>query len=146
MKKLLFLSTLVLCLTSMQAFAGKGELFDVDDAAIEQQFSDLNQLEQYVENHDDLTWTEMQENHTDFLATAEITDLTLSRPLGTAWTIDDMDWGAFAWGFCCCPIGFFVVAVNSNKDANQKTSFWIGVAVSTILSAISSAFSTASTL
>ena len=51
-------------------------------------------------------------------------------------SIDDMDWGAFAWGFCCFPVGFFVVAVNKNKTSDEKLSFWIGVGVSTVLSAI----------
>lgn len=56
----------------------------------------------------------------------------------SGWSIDDMDWGSFAWGFCCCPIGFFVVAISSNKDSDQKLSYWIGVGVNVVLSAISS--------
>ena len=73
------------------------------------------------------------------MASSDLNNLALSAPLGTNFSIEDMDWGAFAWGFCCCPIGFFVVAVNSNKDSNQKLSFWIGWGVSVVLSTISSA-------
>ena len=54
-------------------------------------------------------------------------------------TIDDMDWGSFAWGFCCCPIGFFVVAINDDKTQEQKTSYWIGVIAGVVLDVISSA-------
>lgn len=52
-------------------------------------------------------------------------------------SIDDMDWGAFAWGFCCWPVGFFVVAINNSKTSDQKLSFWIGMGVSVVVSAIS---------
>lgn len=52
-------------------------------------------------------------------------------------SIDDMDWTAFAWGFCCWPVGFFVVGINSSKTSDQKLSFWIGMGVSVVVSAIS---------
>lgn len=56
------------------------------------------------------------------------------------------DLEGFAWGFCCCPIGFFVVAVNDNKDEDQKKSYWIGVLSSFVLSAISSGISISANL
>ncbi len=56
----------------------------------------------------------------------------------SAFGLDDMEWGPFAWGFCCWPVGFFVVAINSNKSKNEKLSFWIGTAVSVVFSAIGS--------
>ena len=46
------------------------------------------------------------------------------------------DFEGFAWGFCCCPIGFFVIAINDNKDQDQKVSYWIGVISNTVLSAL----------
>lgn len=52
----------------------------------------------------------------------------------------------FAWGFCCCPIGFFVVAINDNKDEDQKKSYWIGVIASAALSAISTVAGALSTI
>ncbi|MFT6855580.1 MAG: hypothetical protein ACJA0X_001554 [Cyclobacteriaceae bacterium] len=42
------------------------------------------------------------------------------------------------WGFLCCPIGFFVVAVNKDKSKDEKISFWLGVAVTTVISAATS--------
>ena len=54
------------------------------------------------------------------------------------------DFEGFAWGFCCCPIGFFVIAINDNKDEDQKKSFWIGVVASAALSALGSLLSFAS--
>ena len=47
-----------------------------------------------------------------------------------------MDWASFAWGFLCCPIGFFVIITNKDKDSSQKKSFWIGTITGVILGAI----------
>ena len=47
-----------------------------------------------------------------------------------------VDWNSFAWGFCCCPVGFFTVAVNNNSDSDMKTSYWIGAASCVSLFAI----------
>jgi hypothetical protein len=55
----------------------------------------------------------------------------------SAFGLGEMEWGSFAWGFCCWPVGFFVVAINSNKSQNEKISFWIGMGVSVVLTAIS---------
>ena len=143
MKTLFNIFICLALLASTSAYAGKGELFEVDEAAIEQEFQDLERLESYVDTQEELTWSELQANHQDFLATSELGTLELNAPLGTAFTLDDMDWGAFAWGFCCCPIGFFVVAINQNKDQNQKISFWIGWGVSFLISSISSALQAA---
>lgn len=139
MKKVLNLLLCLSLLTATSALAGKGELFNIDETAVQQELAELDQLESYVESGQDLTWTELQTNHQDFLASNELTSMTMNAPLGTAFTLEDMDWGAFAWGFCCCPIGFFVVAINSNKDTNQKLSFWIGWGVGVVLSTITSA-------
>ena len=53
MKRFIYLATCQLLLTSTSAMAGKGELFKVDDAAIEQEFADLNRLEDYVTQGED---------------------------------------------------------------------------------------------
>ena len=54
--------------------------------------------------------------------------------------IDTMDWGAFAWGFCCCPIGFFVLHIPSgDAEEGVKQGFWVGVVVATILNIVSTA-------
>lgn len=34
---------------------------------------------------------------------------------------------SFFWGFCCCPVGVFIVPFSEQKDSDQKGSFWIGV-------------------
>lgn len=104
--------------------------FNYDATAFETEMVGLNQLEQDVNMHG---FT---------LSTVETSDKWSTQIAGlglqqASWSIDDMDWGSFAWGFCCFPIGFFVVAINSNKSNDQKLSFWIGTGVGVVFSAIS---------
>ena len=74
----------------------------------------------------------------NFLSSSFETNYNSSLAL-RAGLIDDMDWASFAWGFCCWPVGFFVVVTNKDKDSNQKKSFWIGLGTSFVLSLISGA-------
>ena len=48
----------------------------------------------------------------------------------------EFDWPAALWGFLCCPVGFFIYVTNKNKTSDEKTSYWIGVAASTVISLI----------
>jgi len=102
---------------------------------LESEFESLTILDQYVEESNGITYTE--------LSTLNLFDDYDSKYTASSGqdVVSSMDWGAFAWGFCCCPIGFFVVAVNSDKSQDEKMSYWIGVIVSSILSIISSAAS-----
>jgi len=104
--------------------------FSYDVVAFETEMESLNQLEQDINMHG-FSLTEIQA--TEKWST-ELAGLGLYQ---ASFGIDDMDWGSFAWGFCCFPVGFFVVAINGNKSSDQKLSFWIGTGVSTVFTAIS---------
>jgi hypothetical protein len=125
---------LAICLTLLVWQAGatvSGNDFSYDEAAFATEMEELIALEQEVISHD-FTLTDLRSQ--DALTT-KFASLDLAQ---SAFGIDDMDWGAFAWGFCCWPIGFFVVAINSSKTNDQKLSFWIGMGTSVVISAISS--------
>jgi hypothetical protein len=53
-------------------------------------------------------------------------------------SLEDMEWGSFAWGFCCWPIGIFTVLLNDDKGSNHKISYFIGIGTSLVISALSS--------
>lgn len=129
MKKIL---TLVFaCCLGMNAFATvTADDFSYDAVAFETEMTSLNQLEQDVHmNGFSLTDVRASDKWS-----AEFAGLGLQQ---SSWSIDDMDWGSFAWGFCCFPVGFFVVAINGNKTNDQKLSFWIGFGTGAVLGAIS---------
>jgi hypothetical protein len=128
MKKLLTLA--FACCLGLNAFATvSADDFSYDAVAFETEMTSLNQLEQEVNLHG-FSLTEVQASDK---WSNEFAGLGLQQ---AGWSIEDMDWGSFAWGFCCFPIGFFVVAINGNKSNDQKLSFWIGAIVSTVTSAI----------
>jgi hypothetical protein len=125
MKKILLSLTLLLMASWSMANTTAAD-FLLDEQSLQTEMSALNQLEQDF-------------SAPTFTTSSNSSELFAQHGLQqSAFGLDDMEWGPFAWGFCCWPVGFFVVAINSNKSKNEKLSFWIGTGVSVVLSAISS--------
>ncbi|GAB4404473.1 MAG: hypothetical protein OHK0039_04660 [Bacteroidia bacterium] len=114
-------------------------LFAIDEAALEDDFASLDELEQYLLTNGTISYSDLQQSQAPLLASMGLDNLEGDSPLAPAFSIDEMVWIAFVWGFLCCPIGFFVVAINKNKDSNSKISFWVGWAVGVVLGGISNA-------
>lgn len=130
MKKISSFLTVMLLGLGINVFATTANDFDYDYEAHDAEFSEIAEVENAAITSG-LSFSEMSDEASPY--NIEGFDLATSPHF----SIDDMDWGAFAWGFCCWPIGFFVVAINSSKDSDQKLSFWIGAATSVVLSTIS---------
>lgn len=139
MKRKVFVIPLLLLLPLIAFSNNHAHLFSYDKEAVEETFSRLDQLEKQI------TLQEVTNDGTPSAASLFSADLTginsSSIPTSPMFDINNMDWGAFAWGFLCCPVGFFVVAINKDKPQVSKTSYWIGVIASSIVSAISTAAS-----
>jgi hypothetical protein len=129
MKKAIF-TFFAAALSFNVAFANVGE-FELNEEKLMAEFADLDAIDALVEEGN---FTLAQLSDENPVMAASLSD----NPLMQNFSIDDMDWGSFAWGFCCWPIGFFVVAINKKKDSDQKLSFWIGMGVSVVLGAIGS--------
>jgi hypothetical protein len=99
--------------------------YSFNEEELNQEFAELNKIEkEVIESNFDVTTIH------NLSLNADINVLN-AEPVAIAQTNElYMDWGSFAWGFCCCPIGFFVVAVNRDADNDMKASYWIGVAAS----------------
>ncbi len=129
MKIFTFLALFLVSILSLSA--SQSDLFSYNADEVEAQFQELNKLENYVLNTHDL-------NYNTIITSSVCLNSESSSSIGSSsFSFDSMDWGAFAWGFCCCPIGFFVVAINDEKTSDQKASYWIGVVVSAVIGAIS---------
>ncbi len=131
MKKVITIIVAFLAFSSV--YAGDADLFNVNEQAIQEEFADLNALEEFVVTNDYLALTDIVESNAYDLSAINVNTMGASSSGDFAFQIE-----GFLWGFLCCPIGFFVVAVNKNKDRDQKLSYWIGVAASTVVSAITS--------
>lgn len=134
------LLTLVLVATSLLANASNASLFQLNESDLNSEFSELNQLELIVENDASMNF--------EMALTKNLIseNMVFNNSLNTMQDDFVMQWEGFLWGFLCCPIGFFVVAVNKNKTKNDKLSFWIGVAAGTVVSAITNAMMAAATV
>lgn len=130
MKKIVYLfSLLALPFLSISATND----FSYDKNSLTDQFSQIEQVSNFVDQNG-VTYSELSKNPL-FKGDMNLTNHISVKP---NFSFDDMDWISFAWGFFCCPIGFFVVAIDDEKTKEEKTSFWIGVISSAVLSAISS--------
>jgi hypothetical protein len=129
MKKI-FLLTAALFVAGF-TFAGNAELFKVDEQALNNEFAGLSALENFVVDNNFISLNEIETG-----SMYDLTGLNVNTMGATSSGEFAFQWEGFLWGFLCCPIGFFVVAVNKNKDHDQKLSYWIGVAAASLFNII----------
>lgn len=119
-----------LLMASSSSFAINADLFQIDDQAIQTELSELTQLESLVAENPALTYNEISSS-LDFELESNSYALMASK-----FTLDDMEWIPFLWGFLCCPVGLFVVVTNDSSTKDEKTSYWLGVAANVVISGI----------
>ena len=135
MKKI---STLLLAFAFIfNVSASNADLFSYDLTDINNELNDLEIVENLIDQNQNSTVEEINTQiiKNNLLSSSFETNYNSSLAL-RAGLIDEMDWASFAWGFLCCPIGFFVIITNKDKDSSQKKSFWIGTITGVILGAI----------
>lgn len=117
--------------------ASNADLFSYDLTDINTELNDLEIVENLIDQNQNSTVEEINTQiiKNNLLSSSFETNYNSSLAL-RAGLIDEMDWASFAWGFLCCPIGFFVIITNKDKDSSQKKSFWIGTITGVILGAI----------
>jgi hypothetical protein len=129
MKKLIY-SFLILALPTF-SLAGDTD-FSYDKSSLISEFSQLDKVADYVDETN-VSYTELS-NSPVFEGNIELTNAIAVKP---NLKFEDVDWGAFAWGFCCWPIGIFTVILKDDVDKNSKNSFFAGIASATIATTVS---------
>ncbi len=125
MKKVLLI--FFMSLFTVTLFAGNTELFNLDETALEAQFQELTTLENFVLSNTNVTAIDLNSNGFDMAGYDFSTEMASNF---------EFMWEGFLWGFLCCPVGFFVIAIDDDEPKDNKMSFWIGVGASVVLSAI----------
>jgi len=120
------------------ASASNADLFSYDLSEISTELSDLEVVENVITYNQNSTIEEINKKiiNNNFLSSSFDTNYNSSLMSRNAFTLDDMDWGAYAWGLLCCPVGFFVVVTNKDKEKAQKTSFFVGWLTAVIINSI----------
>ncbi len=126
MKKIVFL---LLMFFAVPLSYASGSVFDLDESVLAEEFADLTQLEEVVLSNPTIN---LEQAVALDLVTDDFSSASADGFQGSDFSFQ---WEGFLWGFLCCPIGVFVVALNKHKTKDNKLSFWIGVAASTVLSA-----------
>lgn len=137
MKRLL-LAVAACFVIASSSYATNADLFELNEEKINAEFAELNKLEAYVSMNENVTIHNIYQENAGL-----VTGMNLSYgPEGmmghNRFSLDEMEWGSFAWGFCCWPIGIFTVLLNNDKGSNHKISFFIGLGTSVLLGALSS--------
>ncbi|NOZ47683.1 MAG: hypothetical protein GXO79_13015 [Chlorobi bacterium] len=125
--KNLFITILVLSsILSLRTKAGNAGLFYLNAQQIEKEFKQLTELENYLVFHH-ASLNALIQTHNPILNKTGLENSNQTVPLRMMFEYKDVDWGSFAWGFCCWPVGCLIVPFNKNKDDNEKLSFFYGM-------------------
>lgn len=133
MKKIFL--TLLFFVLALGMQASVSDLFKIDDAALSEEFASLNQLEEIVVGHSDITFESLMAEHSDLMNSIHLqSDLInglmgfyLEPPLGIP---------SFVWGFCLGIAGIAVVYFVTEEKEETKKALWGCIAGSALYTAV----------
>ena len=129
MKRTFLFAGLILLFLSGSSFAQDSDLFSFDKAGIESEMKSLDNLEKFVIENPETTFSEMEREGNPLVSAIadpnsfSSLNLLADEPLGI---------GGFWWGCCLGPAGILVVYLLT-EDKNETRSSVIGCVVSSVL-------------
>lgn len=127
------------CIFSAISYASTNtDLFELNEEKINTEFAELNELEAFVSMNENVTIHNIYQENAGLIAGTNLSYGPEGMMGHNGFSIDNFEWGSFAWGFCCFPIGatigIFTVLLNDNKGSDHKTSYLIGAGVGFLFS------------
>lgn len=120
MKKLLMAALVVFLSGSLMA--GNGDLFSYDKEEVQQELSTMNDLEQYVGQHQGVTLSDLQ---------AENNELTMGMENSPNSVLGGLGYGdpplgvpSFVWGCVLSWVGILVVYLVTEDNDETKKALW----------------------
>jgi len=119
MKKFLLFLLAVGIFATTQASTSNGELFTYNKKAVNTEFAELNAIENYVNQNDGITLSEMKSQNLD-LATSisnfSFDSSAIIGPIGIP---------SFLWGCILGPVGVLIVyLIADDPKSEAKKAFW----------------------
>lgn len=110
--------------------------FDFDEAAIEQEFAAIEQIESFVTANDGVTLSQLSAEKTELL-----NGVTLLEDTSAVFTTKEMPIvGGFWWGCCLGIVGLALVYFISDNDRDQVKKALIGCIISTLVVGLGGVF------
>lgn len=132
MKKTLLSSVFALIIAVSGVFAGNADLFSYDRDQINDEFTELNMLENYVKINEGITLTSLvNENH------PLIAGISVSNPFNPAIPFSDVPLGipSFWWG-CCIGVWGVAVVYFVTEDKEETKIALKGCVVGTLVGVV----------
>ncbi|WKK85712.2 hypothetical protein [Marivirga arenosa] len=137
MKKV-FLALIAVFVVSSTSYASNTDLFTLNEEKINTEFKELNELEEFVAMNEDVTLNTVYSENSNLVAGMNLSYGAEGMMGHNGFSMDSFEWGSFAWGFCCFPIGaaigVFTVLLNDNKGSDHKISYFIGAGLGFLFS------------
>jgi 4-hydroxybenzoate polyprenyltransferase len=120
MKKTLLTSVFAFVIAVSGVFAGNADLFSYDRDQINDEFAELNMLENYVKINEGITLTSLVNENNPLIA-----GITVSNPFAPAIPFDEPPLGipSFWWGCCIGVWGIAVVYFVTEDKEETKQAF-----------------------
>ncbi len=117
---------LVLSLLYFNITALSNDLFVIDENELQNEFAELTTLETQILQTPEMAVEDVQLS----LNTQSPMYIIATQKDG----LSNFDRGSFAWGFCCCPVGIFVVLSKDDDERhkNAELHFVAGAVASTV--------------
>ena len=95
--------------------------FSYDLNEINSELTELNQIEDIIleNNNKSIVYLNQEISENLSYGTKFIECNKTAFPM-QHFSFEEMDWGAFAWGFVVAQLVFFTVGINKEKDSSQK--------------------------
>jgi hypothetical protein len=129
MKKTLLASVFAFVIAVSCVFAGSADLFSYDHDQLNNDFAELNLLENYIKNNEGITLTNLvNENH------PLIAGITVRNPFAPAIPFEEPPLGipSFWWG-CCIGVWGIAVVYFITEDKEETKQALKGCVVNTII-------------
>ncbi len=123
MKRLILWTYLISFAIALPTQAAE-DMFAYDEEKVEQSLQELSDLDAYVEAHEGTRLTTIlsqRELKSRFKVNYYAASDALQYDSFNDW-INEMDWGSFAWGFCCGPCGVGIVLLSDSTNDQVRSS------------------------
>ncbi len=125
MKKFLLIAAMAIFMSCQGLWANQADDFKYNKQQVQDEFSDLNQLEQMVIDNSFLTLSEMQNNN---MLSSRFSDLNLT---GSMMMEPALGIPGFWWGCVLGPVGILVVYLVTENDGSEVKKAFYGCLVGT---------------